>query len=184
MSVRASVCLSVIKTPKQLEINHSTLPTTTSQHHNTIRHYITHNITHTIKHTITHTHTNQHPHNHASGATFKPSHTTSYIPSYQLTDWLMTSLPSSLQPKLASLTFATFKTFRLVYPKISNVLLNKTFRTSTDIHENSQILFLFGTLLMEFSINKKFLNKMILSILLALTFIQKLDPLFIFYCRK
>ena len=121
------VCLSVTKTPQQIKINHSTLPTTTpqhhTQHHNTIRHYITH--------TSTHTHTNQHPHNHASGATFKPSHTTSHIPSYttshtlQLTDWLMTPLPSSLQPKLASLIFATFKTFCLVFSNKAAIRMRK-----------------------------------------------------------
>ena len=49
----------------------------------------------------------------------------------------------------------------------SNVLLNKTFRASIGIHAKSQTLFLFGTLLIEFSIHKKFQNKLILSILIA-----------------
>ena len=49
----------------------------------------------------------------------------------------------------------------------SNVLLNKTFRAFIGIHAKSQTLFLFGTLLMEFSIHKKFQNKLILFILIA-----------------
>ena len=95
-SVRQSVCLSVRYQNPQTAYNQSfhltNNHTTTSQHHQTLHHTQHHTHHQTHHHTHTHTHTNQHPHNHASGATFKPSHTTSHIPSYttshtlQLTD--------------------------------------------------------------------------------------------------